>query len=168
MTRELVYVTFSTSMGWVGILSSARGLVRTTLPQPSATEARRLLGVDRALWSPGLFEELINRFRTYFSGRKITFPDRLDLCGATAFQRQVWEVTRLIPYGSTESYAWVAKRMEKPGAARAVGQALSKNPLPIVVPCHRVLTSGGKLGGFSGGLEMKRSLLHLEAMAITR
>ncbi|GAI87660.1 unnamed protein product, partial [marine sediment metagenome] len=78
-----------------------------------------------------------------------------------------WEETRLIPYGETRSYAWVAKQVGKPKAARAVGQAMGSNPLPIIIPCHRVITSNGKLGGFGGGLEMKRQLLSLEAVAST-
>jgi len=107
----------------------------------------------------------MGRFRIYFSGDEITFPDELDLSGATHFQRRVWEITRLIPYGETRSYTWVAQQVGKPGAARAVGQALARNPLPIIIPCHRVLTIDGKLGGFSGGTEMKRCLLQLENSA---
>jgi len=101
----------------------------------------------------------------YFSGHRVTFPDELDLSGATAFQREVWEVTRLILYGETRSYAWVAEQIRKPQAVRAVGQALGRNPLPTIIPCHRVITSDGKLGGFSDGVEMKRHLLGLEASA---
>ena len=165
MTRELKYVTFSTDKGWIGILSSAEGLLHATLPRRSAQEALWLLDANNASWSPHLFEELIQRFQSYFAGRKVAFSDRLDLSRATAFQHQVWEVTRLIPYGNTRSYAWVAEQIGKPGATRAVGQALSRNPLPIIVPCHRVLTSRGKLGGYSGGVEMKSHLLNLEAVA---
>ncbi len=163
MTRELKYVTFSTDMGWIGILISARGLLRTTLPQCSAQEAHQLLGVEDAVWCPHPFEDLVRRFRAYFSGHKVAFPDEIDLSGATAFQRRVWEGTRLIPYGNTASYLWVAEQIEKPNAARAVGQALTRNPLPIIVPCHRVLTSSDKLGSYSGGVETKRRLLDLEA-----
>ena len=164
MTTEPKYVTFNTDMGWMGILSSLRGLQRITLPLPSAQEAHRQLGdsIGGAVWSPDLFEDLIRRFRAYFSGQEATFPDRLDLSGATAFQRRVWEAARLISHGNTRSYLWVAEQIGKPKAARAVGQALGKNPLPIVVPCHRVIAGDGKLGGFSDGVEMKGRLLHLE------
>jgi len=169
MTGELKYIIFNTNMGWVGILGSARGLVRTTLPQPSAQEACQLLGnrVNNAVWSHNLFDGLIERVKTYLSGGKISFPDELDLSPATPFQRKVWEITRLIPYGETRSYTWVAEQIKQPQAARAVGQALARNPLPIIIPCHRVLTIGGKLGGFSGGVELKRCLLRLEAPAGT-
>ena len=154
-------------MGWIGILSSAKGLRATTLPQRSAQEARQLLGesVNEASWSPHSFDDLIERLKSYFGGHKVTFPDKLDLSGVTPFQRQVWEATRLIPYGETRSYLRVASQIGRPEAVRAVGQALGRNPLSIIVPCHRVIASNGKLGGFGGGLEMKERLLRLEASA---
>ena len=168
MTSQLRYITFDTDLGWIGILASANELVRTTLPQHSAKEAQQLLGsINDATWAPHSFEDLIQRFRIYCSGHKVTFANQLDLSRATAFQRKVWEVTRLIPYGETRSYAWVAEQIDKPRAARAVGQALGRNPLPIIIPCHRVLTSSGQLGGFGGGVEMKKHLLSLEAKAST-
>ena len=170
MTGRLSYITFSTDMGWVGIMASAKGLLRTTLPQPSAQEACQLLGnsANCAIWSPHLFKDLMERFKVYVSGYRTTFRDKLDFPRATHFQREVWDITRLIPYGETRSYGWVAEQIKKPRAVRAVGQALSKNPLPIIVPCHRVVTSNGKLGGFSGGVEMKKYLLSLEASASIR
>ena len=169
MTRELKYITLNTNMGWVGILASATGLQGTTLPQPSSQEAQHLLGdTNDATWALHSFDNLIQRFRIYFSGHRVTFPDQLDLSEATTFQRQVWEITRLIPYGETRSYAWVAEQIGQPRAVRAVGQALGKNPLPIIIPCHRVITSNGKLGGFGGGLEMKKRLLSLEAATAIR
>ena len=170
MGGGLKYITFNTNMGWVGIFGSVKGLLRTTLPRRSAQEAHQLLGdsVNCATWSPRLFEDLMERLKAYFGGHKAAFPDRLDLSGATPFQREVWEITRLIPYGETRDYAWVAEQIKRPGAVRAVGQALARNPLPVIVPCHRVAASDGKLGGYSGGVEMKRQLLFLEAVASSR
>jgi len=167
MTGKLRYTTFNSDMGWVGILASAKGLLGTTLPQHSAKEARQLLGdsINQATWSPHPSDNLVERLKAYFSGNKVTFPDELDLSGATPFQREVWEITRLIPYGETKSYTWVAEQIGKPRAVRAVGQALGRNPLPIIIPCHRVVTHDGKLGGYSGGVEMKRYLLFLETAA---
>jgi methylated-DNA-[protein]-cysteine S-methyltransferase len=165
MTRQLKYVTFDTRMGWVGILGSPKGIMCTTLPQTSSEEARRLLGepVNYAEPSRRLFENPISRLRSYFQAERVDFPDKLDLAGATSFQIKVWEATRLIPYGDTRSYRWLATQIGRPGAARAVGLALARNPLPIIIPCHRVVGSDGRLGGFSGGPEMKRRLLSLEA-----
>ncbi len=165
--EELKYITFNTDVGWLGILGSAKGLLCVTLPQRSAQEAHQLLGdrVNHATWSPHLFADLIQRLRIYFGAHKAVFPDELDLSGATPFQRQVWEITRLIPYGETRSYTRVAKQIGKPGAVRAVGQALARNPLPVIIPCHRVVNTNAKLGGYSGGVEMKKYLLYLEASA---
>ncbi|MBA7680557.1 Methylated-DNA--protein-cysteine methyltransferase [subsurface metagenome] len=165
MTRGLEYITFNTSMGWVGVLGSVKGLLRTTLPQDSTQKAYQLLvdSTNYATWSPRLFEDLMARLRAYFDGRRTIFPDELDLSKATPFQREVWEITRLIPYGETRSYIWVAHQIKRPKAVRAVGQALSRNRLPVIVPCHRVLTIDGALGGFSGGVDIKRQLLFLEA-----
>lgn len=162
---ELKYLISDIERGWVGVLGSNSGLRQSTLPQPSAREAERLLG-DRlkdATFCPSLFAELVERLKSYFAGNRVAFPDKLDLSPATPFQREVWRLTRLIPYGETRSYSWIAKKMGKAGAGRAVGQALAKNPLPIIIPCHRVIASDGRLGGYSGGLETKRYLLQQEA-----
>jgi len=167
MTGELRYVTFNTSMGWMALLGSITGLLRSTLPHRSAEEASQLLGnsIDYAAWSPHLFADLIVRLQRYLAGHRVTFPDELNLSRATAFQRQVWEATRLIPYGETRSYGWVAGRVGKPGAARAVGQALTRNPLPVIIPCHRVVAGNGEPGGYRGGVGLKGYLLFLEASA---
>jgi len=164
MAKALEYAIFNTDMGWVGILASSRGLVKVTLPQDSAQEALKLLGdmANQAIRSTESLYDIASRLRAYFSGYRIAFPDKLDLSLASPFQRQVFKIARLIPYSETRSYQWVAEEMGKPGAARAVGQALARNPLPIIIPCHRVVRSNGELGGFAGGREMKRRLLDLE------
>ena len=164
MSCRLYYVIFNTAAGWVGLLGSEAGLKRTTLPQSSKEQAIAALGIEtnKAILSQEYFRDLVKRVQDYFMGRRFKFRDKLDLCEGTAFQRDVWKAARRIPYGETRSYAWLAQQIGKPSAARAVGQALGKNPLPIIIPCHRVLTSDGKLGGFSGGLKMKKYLLALE------
>ena len=159
------YLVFDTAAGWIGILCSSKGLRIITLPQPSPQEARRQLGLvpEKAALSFPAFTDLVTRLRLYFNGHEVTFPDELDLSQATTFQHAVWSATRGIPYGETRSYSWVAKQTGNPGAARAVGHALGKNPISIIIPCHRVLNRDGGLGGFGGGLEMKRYLLALKA-----
>ena len=170
VSKELSYVTFNTGMGWIGILGSTAGLVATTLPRSSSEQALERLGdrANHATPSPGSFTDLVRRLRIYFAGHETAFPDRLDLSAGTLFQREVWETTRLIPYRETRSYAWVASQIGRPRAARAVGQALGRNPLAIIVPCHRVIAANGNLGGFGGGLDMKKALLRLEATGTTR
>lgn len=159
------YAVFETAAGWVALLGSSDGLRRATLPQRSEDIAFRLLGDDvkGAAPAPERFKDLIDRYRSYFSGSRVDFPDKLDFAVATPFQQAVWRATRLIPWGQSRSYKWVAGQAGSPGAARAAGQALARNPLPVIVPCHRVLERNGGPGGFSGGLKMKRFLLRLEA-----
>lgn len=159
------YAVFETSAGWIGVLGSSTGLSRTTLPQKSKKMAELSLGEDikKAEYSSEGFRRLIIKYKVYFSGSKVVFSEKLDISQSTSFEGAVWETTRHIPYGQTQSYGWVARQIGKPLAPRAVGRALGKNPLPIIVPCHRVLASDGSLCGFGGGLEMKRYLLNLEA-----
>lgn len=159
------YFVFNTDEGWMAILGSARGLVSIALPRSSAEAAiDSLCGeTEQATLSPERFSGLAKRLQDYFNGKKVSFPDELDMSSATPFQQKVWQAAKSIEYGKTASYGWLAKKIGKPGAARAVGQAMSRNPLPIIVPCHRVISSNGNLGGFSDGLEMKKRLLQIEA-----
>lgn len=147
------------------MLASEKGLKRLVLPQPTAKQARKLLGIDNigdAKPDPNFLKDTANRIIRYFQGGKTVFSDICDPGEATPFQRRVWEITGQIPYGETRSYRWVAARIGQEKAARAVGQALAKNPIPIIIPCHRVVASDGSPGGYSGGLSFKRFLLELE------
>lgn len=165
---KLSYALIETGMGWLGILGSATGLSHIVLPQVSPQAVlsifgERLLGAISDI-SP--FNDLPYRLNKYFDGEVVAFTDHLDLADATPFQYTVWQLVRSIPYGQTKSYGSIARQIGMPRGARAIGQALAKNPLPIVVPCHRVIGSGVELGGFSYGLEMKRRLLQMEAARI--
>ena len=108
------------------------------------------------------FAKVVDQLDAYFRGDLTDFDVALRLDG-TAFQKQVWSALRDIPYGTTESYGALAARIGKPGASRAVGLANGRNPVAIIVPCHRVIGSSGTLTGFGGGLDRKRALLDLEA-----
>ncbi|MDT8066931.1 MAG: methylated-DNA--[protein]-cysteine S-methyltransferase [Terriglobia bacterium] len=101
------------------------------------------------------------QLREYFAGKRQVFDVKVDLHG-TEFQKKCWRALLNIPYGQTRTYAQIAKSVGKPRGFRAVGMANHDNPVPIVVPCHRVLASDGTLGGYGGGLEVKRKLLELE------
>ena len=122
-------------------------------PQPGWVEAR----------PRGALADTIQQLREYFSGKRQTFDLPLAPAG-TPFQRSVWRCLEQIPYGVTISYSDLAKRAGKPKASRAAGQANGKNPLPIVIPCHRVIAADGTLGGFGGGLPTKVTLLRLEGL----
>ncbi|MBE0415291.1 MAG: methylated-DNA--[protein]-cysteine S-methyltransferase [Dehalococcoidia bacterium] len=160
------YTLFDTEFGWMGLVGSTAGLWRIVLPQPSQEAVLPLImdGFPGAIADPSPFGDLPHRMRRYFRGEPISFDEKLDLAHATTFRRAVWEATRAIPYGETQSYGWIAQQIGKPKALRAVGQALAKNPLPIVVPCHRVVAQDGSLRGFGGGLAIRKRLLELEAL----
>jgi methylated-DNA-[protein]-cysteine S-methyltransferase len=109
------------------------------------------------------FEKRVERqLREYGEGKRASFTFPVTPQGS-AFDQKVWNALRRIPYGRTATYGQIARRIGKPSAARAVGAANGRNPIPIVIPCHRVVSSGGKLGGYGGGLALKRRLLDLEA-----
>ena len=162
---SLIYTVVGTKLGWVGIARSVAGLCRATLPQTSFYSALALLddSSEKATADSSAFGDLPDRLRRYFAGEPVVFPDELDMGSASSFRCAVWQATRSIPFGETRSYRWVAEQVGKPTAARAVGQALAANPLPILVPCHRVIGSDGNLGGFGGSLEVKKWLLEMES-----
>jgi len=162
--ERLYYDLFPTPFGWLALLASERGLRRLSL-KPSPGEALESLGIQKAEAMEGgsLLREAGHRLMAYLRGEAVSlegFP--LDLEGAPPFFRAAWEACRSIPLGETRSYAWLATRAGRPGAARAAGQAMAKNPIPIVIPCHRVIGSDGGLHGYGGGLEVKARLLELE------
>jgi methylated-DNA-[protein]-cysteine S-methyltransferase len=161
----LNFATCETPLGWIGVVGSADGLKKVILPLESKEAVLDQIagcGCETENHNNTDFADLTDRIRRYFGGEPVEFADKLDLSGTTCFQRNVWQAVRHIPRGETRSYGWVAKQLGLSGAARAVGQALGKNPIPIVVPCHRVISSDGKLGGFGGGVEIKKLLLQLE------
>ncbi len=104
--------------------------------------------------------------QNYFDGEPTQFDIPIDMLQGTLFQQQVWKQVRAIPYGRTKTYGQIAHEMGNPGSFRAVGAANGANPVPIVVPCHRVVQSDGKLGGYSGGLDIKDALLRLEGVVL--
>ncbi len=164
MDRRLRYGVIQTDSGWIALAASHEGLTDATLPQSTPQRAIEQLGDNAgAERSDDSFDDLANRFRDYFRGTRQTFPDGLDLSSGTPFQQDVWRTARSIPYGETRSYGWIAAVIGRPKASRAVGQAMGRNPLAIIIPCHRVLAGDGGLGGFGGGLNMKRRLLMIES-----
>ena len=109
------------------------------------------------------FKLLLKELRAYFSGEPVLFTARLDVTG-TAFQMKVWSELMKIPYGNVRSYKWLARMAGNPKGARAVGGALNKNRVPVLIPCHRVIETSGALGGYGYGLDIKKRLLELEGI----
>jgi methylated-DNA-[protein]-cysteine S-methyltransferase len=166
---KLRYMVVETGCGWVAVAGSPDGLNFSTLPVPSRSEV--LGGIDDrlcgAVEDPASFGDLAERLQKYFGGARVAFPDKIDSAGATEFQRLVWDVARSIPYGEVRSYSWLAERVGRTGACRAAGNAMARNRFPIIVPCHRVVAKDGSLGGFGGGLGLKRQLLEMESRGKT-
>jgi methylated-DNA-[protein]-cysteine S-methyltransferase len=106
------------------------------------------------------------RLQRYAAGKPVRWSVPLDLSAGTTFQQAVWRALKTIPRGETRSYGWVAQKIGKPKASRAVGAACGANPVPVIVPCHRVIASDGSIGGFGGGLSTKRRLLQIEGVRL--
>lgn len=139
-----------TLAGRAGVLTNLRMVDQTYEP-------------DRSDWIPdeSAFPDAVDQLRSYFAGDRTDFDLELDMAG-TPFQRRVWQALMTIPYGETRSYGQIAAQIGAIGAARAVGLANGRNPISIIVPCHRVIGASGGLTGYGGGLDRKRSLLELE------
>ena len=169
--RAIGITTCQTAFGWVGVAVSDQGLVTITLPRPAEAEALSQLPESSGP-TPNPVEgldvsALLVKLRRYFEGEPVTFDEPLDPTIGTEFQRRVWVLTRDIPRGQTRTYGQMARMAgSPPGAARAVGQAMARNPWPIIVPCHRVLGSDGSLTGFGGGVDMKRKMLQMEGALV--
>jgi O-6-methylguanine DNA methyltransferase len=174
---KLMKLTLSTSEGVFAASYSGRGLCALDFPTgkapKTATPAKPRSSRGDEAHSPetakilrwhAQTEQAIN---SVLAGEPVRELPPLDLSAGTSFQQAVWKVLRSIPTGRTLSYGEVARKIGKPGAARAVGAACGANPIPLLVPCHRVLAANGKLGGFSGGLDWKRKLLAREKVNVT-
>jgi methylated-DNA-[protein]-cysteine S-methyltransferase len=159
----------ATKLGYMGMVTSPRGLTHIYLPERSATALRRTIRreLGEIAEDNRLLPELADALRRYCAGERVEFDVRLDCGDAADFRADVWLACLRVRYGKTVSYGELARRVGRPGAARAVGTAMSHNPFPIVVPCHRVVKGDGSLGGYSGpkGVAFKRRLLAMEANA---
>lgn len=154
-------------IGSVGVVASPAGLTHLYMMRRTTSDALRWLerrhpGARR---EQGLFSVLRSELALYFSGRPVSFTASVDLSACTAFQRRVLEACKEVGHGQTVTYGELARRVGCPAGARAVGGALARNPVPLVVPCHRVVAGNGSLGGFSAeqGVSLKRYLLELES-----
>lgn len=171
MARAAFHVA-ETALGWIGLVWTSAGISGLALPGPDPARTRRQLArrfpnaaeQDR----PPLVTHTLRLLREMLDGKRVDFATvAVDLADAPAFNRRVYDVAREVGWGETTTYGAIATRLGEPGAARAVGAALGQNPVPIIVPCHRVLAAGGRSGGFTapGGVLTKLKLLALEGVA---
>lgn len=159
------YCVVETSRGFIAILEKDGRLVRSTLPKPTREEAVAAGVTGTNVEDESAFGILPEKLRAYFEGKYADFSDvLLNLDGQSPFGSVVLLTAQRIPYGKVITYGELARLAGSPGAARAVGNIMARNMTPIIVPCHRVIAAGGKIGGFSSGLEWKRELLRLEGI----
>ena len=172
LSSQIIYYTlFSSPIGPIGMAATSRGLCRLSLNV--ADEPAFCRKLQRVYCRPVIrwddrFTDLVARLRAYLTGKRVRFKTRFDLLEGTAFHQKVWRGLRRIPYGQTRSYRSVAQSIGHPQSFRAVGGACGKNPIAVLIPCHRVIGADGKLGGFTGGLPLKRWLLQSETKKLRR
>jgi methylated-DNA-[protein]-cysteine S-methyltransferase len=170
--QQVVWAVVGTGIGPLLLAATHEGLVNVVFHATDAVRDRALARLASRLGAelveaPGspLLAEAIRQVTAYFAGERRVFELPLDWSLVSGFNRQVLrELASGVPYGTVVGYGELAGRVGQPGAAQAVGMAMGANPLPVVVPCHRVVESGGGIGGFGGGLETKRKLLALEGV----
>lgn len=162
----VTYHDFDTPIGALRLVGDDAAIDRIELPNEAAKAPDTAWeAADGAL--PAALAEAKRQLEEYFAGERREFDLPLG-AGGTEFQQRVWAELRRIPFGETISYGELAARIGKPTASRAVGAANGRNPLPVVVPCHRVVSHDGKLGGYGGGLPTKQALLDLERRVAER
>ncbi|WP_406676228.1 methylated-DNA--[protein]-cysteine S-methyltransferase [Moorella sp. ACPs] len=168
MPKELFTIThYPSPIGNLTIVTGVAGLCRLSFPgeEPGAIPsylAQKFPGATITVEENGSScREVMRQLDEYFDGRRFSFSLRLDLRG-TPFQLAVWSALQKIPYGTTCSYSHIARVIGRPEAVRAVGQAIGRNPVGIIIPCHRVIGKDGRLVGFGGGLATKEWLLNFE------
>ena len=166
---DVAYATADSPFGPLLLATTPRGLVKVSFPIFDTDEtlvdlAERIS--PRVLEAPGRLDEVRRQLDLYFGGRLQEFDLPLDWQLSKGFRRRALRAIDRIPYGRTRSYTEIARSAGNERAVRAAGTACGSNPIPIVVPCHRVLRSGGALGGYGGGLPMKEALLELEGVDI--
>ncbi len=168
------FAVFATALGWMAVAGSGSGILRIVMPRGGRDTVFDNLvsavGSTQSLRERDMtvFDALPSRLARFMEGFEVEFPDLVDMTGWTQFRSRVWNVTRQIPYGQTRSYGQIAVAIGQPGASRAVGQALHHNPVPIIVPCHRVVGVDSSLTGFGSGLKLKQALLDMESAGLVR
>jgi O-6-methylguanine DNA methyltransferase len=164
---------FHTRLGWSAAAWTSQGLSGLALPRKNREKVLRALHGSLPHLSAKFWEKPLDsvpkavriQARKALNGRRFQFS-KFDISFLTLFQQKILRATSQIPWGQVRSYAWVAKKAGCSKGFRAAGQALNRNPIPIFIPCHRVIAAGGRIGGFGAGLEWKKRLLLLEGVTV--
>ena len=166
LPEEIVYASWKTAIGPVHAAAISKGICCVAFGRVNNFPERiqREYGIHPRR-DPPAFLSLRKQLDRYLLGNTSSFAVPLALLGGTAFDRAVWKTIAQIPYGETRSYQWVAQRIGRPLGVRAVGRACGRNPVPILIPCHRVIAKSGQFGGFTGGIQYKKWLLKVEHAA---
>lgn len=164
---KVSWATLDTKMGSLTLFKRHNRLVMIAFGLPTGTLLQSEFSLDRLVHSRSDLGRELKQLGGYFDGKRTMFDLSVSLEATTEFQRLVLTTTAKIPFGETLSYGQLAREIGRPNSSRAVGQALAANPIPVVIPCHRVVSSSGGLGGYAGGLNWKRRLLaHEGALAL--
>ncbi|MFZ2447644.1 MAG: methylated-DNA--[protein]-cysteine S-methyltransferase [Syntrophobacteraceae bacterium] len=168
---ELEYLVFETPLGWMVVAATSEGVSLVDFMGHVKPPRERIESLLRKEYpgaeakpsaGPGPAQTAATHILDYLDNRKPLPGVPLDVRRGTEFEHRVWQAISAIPFGETRSYKQIAEAAGNPAGARAAGRACGRNPVPIIIPCHRVTTAAGRLGGFSGGLDIKRALLDLE------
>ena len=171
--QKVYYASFLTHIGKIYLAATQRGICMVSLGYKSKKgfieEIKNQKGVEGKdiVRNDNCFTAIKNDIRRYLSGEAVSFRRHTLAIDGTGFQKKVWAALSHIPYGKVLTYKQVAEKIGAPNAFRAAGSACGANELPIIIPCHRVIASNGGLGGFSGGLKLKRFLLSLEGVELS-
>ena len=179
--KSLVYDVFHVSLGWCAAARGGKGVCAFVLPVHSEQIAEEEIlastaqliqpGAPASRRAPSALRRLAAAAARYFDGEAVRFDEfPVDLSSGTPFQRRIWSVIGRIPYGQVRTYRWIGMEIGRPAAVRAIGQAVGANPVPLLIPCHRVVGSDGSLVGFSaeGGIGLKVKMLELEKVRLRR
>ena len=159
----IYYTSIKTQIGNLGLVRDDDSLLRVYLPNKEISEQllQQIYPNEKIIENKSGFDDVANQLTEYFDGKRKHFIIKTRMKISPFYKKVLMEVTK-VPYGETTSYSQIAQKMNNPKAARVVGSANARNPLPIIIPCHRIIANNGKLGGYGGGIKMKKYLLEFE------
>ncbi|OGL42280.1 MAG: hypothetical protein A3C43_07300 [Candidatus Schekmanbacteria bacterium RIFCSPHIGHO2_02_FULL_38_11] len=156
--NKIYFTCFNSTIGKIYIKGTEKGICGISISPLHGNPWK----VIEKKYETSLLKNCLKQLKEYFQGKRKTFSISFDFLSGTEFEKKVWDALLEIPYGSTSTYKLIAAKIGKPKACRAVGNAVGKNPIPVIIPCHRVIREDRSLGGFSSGIEIKKKLLRLE------